>query len=105
MAEQQFILHLNLAIKLASQLGTLVHTWHVSRHGGRSKSKLLFKHTGFSGAGVIQGDTGDGAGAGAGAAFEQAGTDAQTGGDGVQVGAGAGAGADVQTPGAGTTNF
>lgn len=101
MAEQQFILHLNLAIKLASQLGTLVHTWHVSRHGGLSKSKLLFKHTGFNGAGVIQDDTGTGAGA----AFEQAGTDAQTGGDGVQVGAGAGAGADVQTSGAGTTNF
>lgn len=99
MAEQQFNLHLNFAIQLANQLGTLVHTWHVSRHGGLSKSKLLFKHTGLNGAGVQQDADGR-------AAFPQTGMAlAQTGGVSVQDGAGAGAGADVHTSGAGTTNF
>lgn len=102
MAEQQFNLHLNLAIQLANQFGTLAHTWHVSTHGGWSKLKLLFKHTGLSGAGVKQDG---GAGTATGMAFAHAGLAAHTGGEGVQVGAGGAAGAGVQTSGAGTTNF
>lgn len=98
-AEQQFNLHLSLAIQLANQLGTLVHTWHVSTHGGFSKLSKLSKHTGLNGAGVQHDPTRAGLahGSGTGTAFEH------TTGAGVHVGAGAGS--DLHTTGAGSTNF
>lgn len=96
-AEQQFNLHLNLAIQLANQLGTVVHTWHFSTHGGFSKLKLS-KHTGLNGTGLMH-DPGNGLSHGAGT-----GTDLEhTTGPGVHTGAGVGDAA--HTTGAGSTNF